>query len=306
MVALGALGIVHEAKVEVVPQFSVYVDKRYVPKDYVVDEMDDLVRSCEYLEIFWFPFSRKMWLYIMNTTNSPPDHRWGWTRLRDRFDRSVESVAANHILPWVAWSMPRLTPFLNRTASKLANQVNASVQAASDAFHFLKTYPRNFDLCYCVPVRHAREAWKRAISLLDEYTRADLYPVNLALHCRFTAGSRAWLAPDYGRESCYIEVTTVTRTPEWRPFFQELEARWAELPDARPHWGKLFLRCRDLRGRYSQMERFLDVRDKWDPGRVFLNHFLEQVVFQLAPPSATRAAPGARPSAAVPVPPPPP
>lgn len=288
MVALGTLGIVTAVKLEVVPQFNVHVDKRYVPVHYVAEEFDDLVPSYEYPEILWFPFSRKMWLYLMDRSKSPPDRRWGWTRLVDRFDRFVERWAGNHLLPWVARSAPRLTPFLLRAASALVHEASASVQPASDAFHFLKHYPKNLDLCYAVPLEHAREAWRRVIVLLDEYTRAELYPVNLAVHCRFTGGSKAWLAPDYGRSTCYIEVATVKGTPEraWREFFRELEERWADLPEARPHWGKRFERWQELRWLYPKMDEFLRVREEWDRDRVFLNSFLERDVFWLSAPAA--------------------
>jgi len=287
MVALGTLGIVTAVKLEVVPQFNVHVDKRYVPARYVAEEFDDLAPSYEYPEILWFPFSRKMWLYLMDRSKSPADRRWGWTRLVDSFDRFVERWAGNHLLPWVARSAPRLTPFLLRAASALVHEASASVQPASDAFHFLKEYPKNLDLCYAVPLEHAKEAWRRVIVLLEEYTRAELYPVNLAVHCRFTAGSAAWLAPDYGRKTCYIEVATVKGTPDrvWREFFHELEERWAKLPEARPHWGKRFERCQDLRWRYPRMDDFLRVREEWDPKRVFLNSFLERDVFQLKDPA---------------------
>jgi FAD/FMN-containing dehydrogenase len=287
MVALGTLGIVTAVKLEVVPQFPVHVDKRYVPVHYVSEEFDDLVPSYEYPEMLWFPFSRKMWLYLMDRSKSPPDRRWGWTRLVDRFDRFMERWAGNHLLPWVARRVPRLTPFLLRAASALVHEASASVQLASDAFHFMKSYPKNLDLCYAVPVEYAKEAWHRVIVLLEEWTRAELYPVNLAVHCRFTGGSQAWLAPDYGRKTCYIEIATLRATPRRvrREFLRKLEERWADLPEARPHWGKHFERWQEVRRLYPKMDEFLRVREEWDPKRVFLNSFLERDVFQLKDPA---------------------
>ena len=31
------------------------------------------------------------------------------------------------------------------------------------------------------------------------------------------------------------------------------------------------------------MDRFLEVRERWDPDRIFLNEFLEERIFQLPP-----------------------
>jgi L-gulonolactone oxidase len=290
-VALGSLGIVYSAKLELERQFNVYVDKRRVPVHYVLEEFADLQRSYEFLEIFWFPLQSQMWLYLMERTPSPPDRKTCRTKLRRRVDTWLEETAGGRVLPWLASHMPRATPLVNRLASRLASEVAQSVQTASDAFHFQQAYPKNWDMSYAVPAESAARAWSEAIGLVNEYARAHLYPVNLAFHCRFTAGSRAWLAPDHGRPTCHIEVATAQATPEWRRFFHELEARWFAIDGARPHWGKLFETARELRGRYPRMQEFLRVRDSWDPDRVFLNRFLEEEVFQLEPREAPRLRP---------------
>lgn len=305
-VALGTLGVVYSVKLKLLPQFNVYVDKRYVPVHYVLEEFDDLRRSCEYLEMLWFPFQGKMWLYIMNRTNSLPDRPRLLARVESRLRGWAERWAAYRGLPWIARHAPRLTPLVNGIASRFANEVTASVQTASDAFHFLKTYPRNWDLAYAVPDEQAGRAWSEAIGIVHEYARADLYPVNLALHCRFIGPSTAWLAPNYARRTCHIEVATLGGTPNWQPFFAEMEERWAAIEGARPHWaklygggrlyptGQLYGPWRDVAARYARMGDFLAVRERWDPERVFLNSFLEQDVFTLparvpaAPPPAAR------------------
>lgn len=287
-VALGALGVVYSVKLQLEAQYPVYVDRRYIPVHYVLQELQDLRASCDFLEIFWFPLQSKMWLYVMNRASSWPDPATRWGRLRTRVDTWWENTVAGSWIPRVARHAPRFTPWLNRAASRLANQVGVSVREASDAFHHQKAYPRNWDVCYAVPVDHAARAWSEAIALVDQYARAELYPINLAFHCRFTAGSGAWIAPNQGRPTCYIEVATARGTPRWAAFFQELEARWLAIEGARPHWGKLYWRFGELAGRYPHMNDFLDVRQAWDPDRVFLNPFLEQAVFQLPPRAGTR------------------
>src|SRR5262249_43125842 len=89
----------------------------------------------------------------------------------------------------------------------------------------------------------------------------------------------------HDRATCYIDVTTAMGTPHWEGFFREIENEFFDIPGARPHWGKIFFRGEDLRARYPLMEQFLAVREEWDPGRVFLNRFLEEEIFQLAGPS---------------------
>jgi hypothetical protein len=155
------------------------------------------------------------------------------------------------------------------------------VVPASEAFHFQKAYVKSWDVDYAVAARDGAQAWREAISLVEEYARADLYPLNLAVHSRFTGGSKAWLAPDFERPTCHIEATSALATPTWKEFSDELEDRWLAFPEARPHWGKVFNRTRPIASRYPKMRNFLAVRQAWDPHRVFLNEFLEREVFQL-------------------------
>ena len=72
-VALGALGVVYSVKIELERQFNVYLDKRLIPLPYVLEEFDDLQKSCEFLELMSFPFSGSACVYSMDRTCSLPD-----------------------------------------------------------------------------------------------------------------------------------------------------------------------------------------------------------------------------------------
>jgi L-gulonolactone oxidase len=130
-------------------------------------------------------------------------------------------------------------------------------------------------------LQYTRWAWEEAIRLVRNYGTRHQYPVNLALHCRFLGAGSAWLGTNYGRETCVIEVATAFGTPDWEEFYHEIEKIWFSIPDARPHWGKVYSTAGRLKGRYERMGDFIKKRDEWDPERVFLNPFLERVVFQI-------------------------
>ena len=92
-------------------------------------------------------------------------------------------------------------------------------------------------------------------------------------------------------------------TPHWQGFFRELEAAWLEIRGARPHWGKMYFQRERVADLYEHMDRFLEVRERWDPQRVFLNRFLENDIFQLERrPIPTQAEPVVRAVAASAVP----
>ncbi len=280
-IALGALGIMYSVKLRVEPDFPVYVDERQVPVRYVLEELDDLIHSYDFAEVFWYPLQDYMWLFLMHPSRSPADQTTWLSRklaeLQDRFELVIGEVA----LPRIVRRAPGLTPALTWAASSLGREVNQSVLLASQAFHFQKTYVKNWDLAYAVPSQAGTRAWQDAITLVEEYARAGRYPCNLAVHCRFTGASQAWLAPNYKTESCIIEAVTALETQDYKGFFDELEDRWLSIPGARPHWAKVFGRPLEIAARYPKMKDFLDVRQKWDPDRVFLNRFLEEKIFQL-------------------------
>jgi L-gulono-1,4-lactone dehydrogenase len=280
-VALGTLGIIYSVKLRVEEEFAVYVDERSVPVHYVLEELDDLIHSYEFIEVFWYPLQDHVWLYLMYRAKEPRDIISPFSRAVSKVRDTVEERTGEYLLPLVARYAPGLTPALSTFADSLSREVHQSVLPASEAFHFQRAYVKSLDIDYAVPAVHGADAWKEAIGLVEEYARAGLYPLNLAIHCRFTGGSDAWLAPDHGRQTCHIEATTALHTPLWQDFFAELEERWLAIPESRPHWAKLSFSARKIASRYEKMKEFLAVRKMWDPNRVFLNEYLEKQVFKL-------------------------
>lgn len=282
-VALGSLGIVYSVKLQLGEQFNVRVDKRKVAASEVLANFDDLIASTDYLELFWFPFADTMWVFCMNRTESWPDPNTWWTRLSQNVTTTFENVMGGRLVPWIARHMPNLTPTLSRLANWGSNSESVTVQTASDAFHFQKAYPKNWDMEYAFKREDTARVWRDMHDLVMQYAKAGLYPINLALHGRFSTAGAGWLAPDSGRDTCYVEVTTAEGTPNWREFYTELEKRWLEVEGARPHWCKLYFQPRVTGDLYPHFGDFLEVRKRWDPERVFLNEFLEHDLFQLPP-----------------------
>jgi hypothetical protein len=292
-VALGTLGIVQSVKLEVQCEYNVSTTIARLPVEEFLERFDDLPTSCEFLEVFWFPGQETMWLMFMNATDSPADRKSWLSRLGKKINTGFQN-AGGAVIPWIASNAPNRIPTLNRWAGELAMKEGTTVLPASEAFHYQEAYPKNWDMSYAFPADSGKEAWKAAVDRVRAYANAEKYPVNLALHCRFTAQSTSWLAPDFGRPTCWVEVATAKGTPEddWRPFFQDLESIWFEINDARPHWGKLYGFWQDpdpnapshpnwarLIQRYPGFEAFRKIRHTWDPNGVFLNPFLKKHFF---------------------------
>lgn len=63
-------------------------------------------------------------------------------------------------------------------------------------------------------------------------------------------------------------------------YFREVEAIMV-VHDGRPHWGKLHNRhAESLAATYPGFNEFLAIRDRLDPGWLFANDYLRQVLGQ--------------------------
>ncbi|MFT5441507.1 MAG: FAD/FMN-containing dehydrogenase [Myxococcota bacterium] len=288
-VALGTFGIIYSVKLQLEKNYAIYTDKILVPVEAVLEGFPDLLATSQYLEMFWYPLQSHFWVYLMDRTDSAVDKKTWLSELREKVSTWVQNTGGNYLTPWIAQNMPSLTPMINKAAIRMSDTAGATVRHASDAFHFQKAYPKNWDSSYSIPAQHASEAWRRAIDLVTEYGDQGLYPVNFALHCRFTGASKTWLAADHGRETLFIECATAYGTPHIDEFYGQLQDRWFDFPMARPHWAKLYDTGAEIFHRYERMPDFLDVREKWDPDRIFLNNFLEDTVFHLNDPAYQRA-----------------
>jgi L-gulono-1,4-lactone dehydrogenase len=207
-VALGMLGVIYSVTLQLERQYNVATQIRSLPVERVLAEFEDLQASCGFLEMFWFPFQKNMWVYMMDRTMAPLDPSSWWTRLKRNVNTAIQNVASQRLIPWIAAHAPHLTPILNSLASRMAFHEGLSVQTASHAFHFQRAYAKCWEMEYAVPSTDAARVWREGVALVEHYAASGLYPVNLALHGRFTSASSGWIAPNHGRPTCYIDVTT--------------------------------------------------------------------------------------------------
>ena len=126
---------------------------------------------------------------------------------------------------------------------------------------------------YAVPRDRAAAAVRGVRALID----ARGLHVNFPIELRCVAGDDAFLSPAHGRDTAYVAVHTFAGM-EFEPYFRAVEELMDEL-GGRPHWGKRhFQTAATLRPRYPDWDRFLEVRERLDPGRVFANDYVRRVL----------------------------
>lgn len=277
-VSLGLFGALYSVAFELEPSYRVRFDRRRVRARRMLDELDDLLATHDMLELYWYPGSEDVWIVSMDRTEDPVRREHD---LRHRIQSALIPIMGERLLPPIARALPGRMKQLVPGVSGLFHDWRW-VDDAARAQHYQTSYPRCWDLAYALPTAHARDAWRRTFELVADYADAGLYPVNGLVHSRFVGGTSAWLAPGGPAPTTQIEVACLFGSRTWSQFARDIEERWWELPDARPHWGKQFRRRRGLAERYPNLAAFEAARRRWDPDDVFRNDFLDRLLLDHA------------------------
>ncbi len=126
---------------------------------------------------------------------------------------------------------------------------------------------------YALPREAAPEALLRVLDLI----RTERFPLAMPIECRVVAGDDALLSPTHERASAYLAVHQY-RGLQWRPYFEAIEQVFDSY-GGRPHWGKRHSQtAATLAPRYPGWDRFQAARAELDPGRVFSNAYVREVL----------------------------
>ena len=123
---------------------------------------------------------------------------------------------------------------------------------------------------YLVPRRHAVEALGTLRSLASR-----IAPLLQVCEVRTVAADALWLSSSYETDAVALHFTWLPDQPGVEAFLPDLEAALAPF-DARPHWGKLFVR-HDVAELYPRWSDFAALREKFDPRGVLRNEWLSDL-----------------------------
>jgi FAD/FMN-containing dehydrogenase len=244
-VAIGMLGIMTEATLEVTDAYTLHERLSYLELDEVVSRHDDLLGSHRQFSFFYFPSEQSAALYGEATTAPAP----GTDRRAD-----VCSVKVMDALPADA---PPGVPGLGERIDRM-DRICPSVFEPN--FHELE---------YTLPVERGKQALLELRELLLTRRQDAIYPVE----CRFTAGDDAFLSPNVAGPTAVVSVSGEPGT-DYRPFLADCDAIF-RVHGGRPHWGKLHFMTRErVDELFPEIDRFREIRRELDPDGVFLNAHL--------------------------------
>ena len=269
-VGLGAVGVLVEVTLQLVPRFVLHAVERSEPFDEVFDGWVDRVHEVDHLDVYWFPHTGSA-LTKTNTRLPGDSPRRPVGRVSGWID---DELLANGVLRGICALgslAPAVTPPLARVVEWLTP--NREFSDFSTAVFTAGRSARFREMEYALPLEAIPDAVREVRALIERKGWRISFPIEV----RAAASDDNWLSTAYGRQTGYIAVHRYFREDP-REYFTAVEEIMRGY-GGRPHWGKMHTQSADtLRGLYPRFDDFLRVRDELDPERRFSNPYLDRVL----------------------------
>lgn len=271
-VHLGALGVVTELDLHVVPAFKLRESITRAPVDEVAHHLAGVAKTHTYVKMMWLPHTRDAILFAYEPVD--PGTPGEVSPLAWEVDAALSRWVFPALLA-LGGRWPRLVPMVNRLVDRIKFLPGTRV-GRSDRILKLPMPPRHRETEVSLPLAEAGRALLFCRDWLAERRAVN----DFLLEARFVPADPAWLSPAYGRDSCQFGVYA-THSPTTDAFFADFRAAaatWTDEP-ARPHWGKeLDVGPGDVERWYPRAGDFRALAAALDPDRVFVNPMLAAVL----------------------------
>ncbi|GAA1205690.1 D-arabinono-1,4-lactone oxidase [Rhodoglobus aureus] len=269
---LGALGILIDVTIECVPTFLLHAVERPEPAETVLHEWLQRSAETDHFEFYVWPHTTTA-LTKSNTRlpGDAPQHPL--TKFSSWFDDEFMANGVYRAIVAAGKAAPAVIPPINRLAVKLSG--NRDFTDVSSRVFVTDRTVRFREMEYAIPI----EAVPDAVRAIQKLITDRRWKVSFPIEVRSAAADSLLLSTASGRATGYVAVHRYWREDPTE-YFREVEAIMVA-HDGRPHWGKLHNRHADsLAATYPGFNEFLAIRDRLDPGRVFANDYLRQVLGQ--------------------------
>lgn len=268
-VHLGALGAVTELTLRTTTAFNLAETVEEVPVERVAGGVEELGRSAEYVKVWWMPHTPRALVFRYERTAEPMTRRPS-PQTQRLFENWIPRAVVPPIYAWHERRRDGVAGF-----NRLAARWLVKGRRVGPATLMLTTPEpvRHHETEAAVPLAAGGEAFDRVVALID---RLDL-AVNFILELRYVKADRAWMSTAYGTDVVHLSACT-GMTASRRDYF---DGFWEQMRPlgGRPHWAKeMDHRRTDLQALYPMFGRFVALRDRLDPDRVFSNAFLDRTL----------------------------
>jgi FAD/FMN-containing dehydrogenase len=241
-VALGALGVITQVTLQLVPAYGLHERTWIVPFADCLAQLPEQIQANRHFEFFWVPEADACAMKALNPVPCPP-HGQPFPTPRPAPPPAASGRLTRYVRPEQIDRSYRIFP--SERTLKFREMEFALPAAYGPA-------------CLC-EIRQLMQ---------------QRYPdVRWPLEYRTVAADDLWLSPAYGRATVTISVHQAAELPH-QPFFDEVEAIFRTY-EGRPHWGKLHTHTTtELQSLYPQWAAFAAIRQQLDPDGLFCNPHL--------------------------------
>ncbi len=239
-VSVGMLGVMVGMELQVTKKYKLREHVDHEPFSDVIRNFHERVKKNRNFSMFWFPSEESAALYNIEL---PPGEKATDTCHVKVFNEARDSEQDSYVAKRRVDRSYRIYPMV---------------------------YSPNFhELEYFIPLERSVDC----INEMREYMLKNLPLSIFPLEIRTCGSEDGFLSSNYKRDTLVVSVSGMPGVDYW-PYLREVD-RILGRYDARVHWGKLhFLTKEQLHERYPMADKFIKIREKFDPQGVFLNDHL--------------------------------
>ena len=266
-VSLGALGVITEVTLNVVPAFNLRAVEQPMRISHVLDNFAQLIEENDFFEFYWVPHTK--WA-LTKANNVSTDAIDSPGRFATWYNKMFMENYAFGLLCRVGRLFPKLIPKL---ATILPSSGRVEYVNVSHRIFSSKRLVKFYEMEYSIDLESLVPALREVMQMVEDRGFLISFPVEV----RCTGSDDIPLSTSTGRRSAYIAVH-MFKGSAYTEYFSAVETILRKY-EGRPHWGKIHnLNANDISSLYPEYQRFIEVRNQLDPEGVFTNDYLRRVL----------------------------
>ncbi|RQS26495.1 MULTISPECIES: D-arabinono-1,4-lactone oxidase [unclassified Burkholderia] len=265
-IALGALGILTEVDLNVVPSFRLRLQRGRMPLEQCLDQAQTIIGVHRCFEFYWLPHTETVLTKSWDVTQDAPSTK-NWRRFVA--EEIIENTVFGLLCRFGSW-LPALCPQISRICASLIRS-DEHIAASHQVLSASRKVRFN-EMEWALPARHGADALRE----IKAFISRKKFPLMFPIEVRWVQRDDIWLSPDFERDSMHISVHQYRGMPD-ECYFDGVQAICLSY-GGRPHWGKVHsLDAKELKKLYPRWDDFLSLRERMDPAGVFLTPYLRSL-----------------------------
>jgi len=293
LVCFGTMGIIASLVVEVEPLYYLKEEKKLIDWPNLKTKLrsrevfDDAKAVFTLTNPYYFEGKRQA-MVVHHRVRPKPSNTGS---LGDRINKRSRSLAFSlaSLFPAAMWYVVAKVNFKPESVPKLLSN---ALKSQKDDKYFNKGYKvmyqgldyikeRGLDCEMAIEMDAAGDYLDTVDALMDyiEQLKAQDLVITSPIGLRFVKGSDAFMTPESGRDTVYIDVPILIHTKNRKATVNHIQ-QFLLARGARPHWGKLNdpLTQAHVENLYPHYDRFMAIMKRYNPQQLFSNDFTKRVL----------------------------